>query len=477
MPPMTSATRSAAVTTRAAGVTQTAIEAPLPAGANQKKWVTLSQVVCPSVTGCVATGGYNLPPASNQVGHLLALSKRGAKWELDATPANLGVIALACPSVGTCVGTARGRSTGVYVVTQQGRSWRSSVVQLRGDLEAAKTFPVLRSASCGSAGNCAAVGTYTTFKPHDVEPHALLVNEKDGIWGAGVDAQLPPDAATTSDVNGDGPGGVATVVSCPSAGNCVAGGTYAVRVGDLNEPAGWVATEQAGEWEQAVSVQLPGGGTAGDHFGTGLSCPSVGVCTVVGGYTDRNGREQGLIAQERRGVWLPGIRAPVPRGGSAPNEPNAFDDPLFGVSCADASDCAAIGAYVKYPHPGGYPGTYHGWLLTERRGAWSASKVVLPQNAKAPGETILTSVSCGARGSCVAVGNYGTHVAHAIIEVERRGEWQRAISPAVPANAAKNASPGLNSVSCSSAHRCTVVGSYKDRSGKPRGLIVNLRIP
>ena len=86
--PMASAAPAAVVTTRSAGVTQTAIEAPLPVGANPKKWATLSQVVCPSLAGCVATGSYNLHPASNQVGHLLALSKRGAKWGRDATPAN-----------------------------------------------------------------------------------------------------------------------------------------------------------------------------------------------------------------------------------------------------------------------------------------------------------------------------------------------------------------------------------------------------
>ncbi len=67
-----------------------------------------------------------------------------------------------------------------------------------------------------------------------------------------------------------------------------------------------------------------------------------------------------------------------------------------------------------------------------------ARSASLPRNTKAPGETILTSVSCGAPGSCVAVGNYGTHVAHAIIEIERPGKWQRAISPAVPASTGRS---------------------------------------
>ena len=307
------------------------------------------------------------------------------------------------------------------------------------------------------------------------------MSENSGTWGAGFDAKLPSDAATTSDVNGQGPGGAASVVSCPSAGNCAASGTYAVRVGDLNEPAGWVATEKAGKWGPAVTVQLPGGRTAVEHSSfTGLSCPAVGNCTAVGGSTAPKGGEQGLILRERNGGWLQATRAPLPIGGAAPSEPNAYDDPLFSVSCAAPDDCAAIGAYVNRAHPGGYPGTYHGWLLTERHGKWSASKLVLPGKAKAPGDVFLNAVTCRSRGNCVSIGSYASHgKTNGLIDIERNGEWQRAIKAALPTNAAKASDQhgGLDSVSCPSTNRCTIVGQYKARSGKTQGLIINLQIP
>ena len=306
------------------------------------------------------------------------------------------------------------------------------------------------------------------------------MNEKDGTWGAGVDVQLPPDAATTSDVNGEGPGGVATVVSCASAGNCTAGGTYAVRVGDLNEPAGWAATEQAGQWGQAVGVQLPGGGAAGDHFGTGLSCPSVGNCTGgrrlhgpkrQGARGDRAGAPRRLVARD------PGAGAS--RGGSAPNEPNAFDDPLFCCLVRGRERLRRNRRVRELPALRRVPG--HVPRLAPDRAARRLERVQGRPAAEHQG-TRRDASDLGQlwRHAAAALQSATTALtfAHAIIEIERRGKWRRAISPAVPANAAKSLFlPGLNSVSCPSAHRCTIVGSYADRSGKPRGLIVNLQIP
>jgi hypothetical protein len=58
--------------------------------------------------------------------------------------------------------------------------------------------------------------------------HPLLVDERNGTWAAGIEARLPSDAATTPDPNGWADiRGVAWIVSCPSAGNCVAGGSSA----------------------------------------------------------------------------------------------------------------------------------------------------------------------------------------------------------------------------------------------------------
>jgi hypothetical protein len=91
----------------------------------------------------------------------------------------------------------------------------------------------------------------------------------------------------------------------------------------------------------------------------------------------------------------------------------------------------------------------------------------------------LNQVTCPSRGNCVAVGVYASHGnPNGLIAIERRGKWQRAIKAKLPANAVKapRQHAYLYSVACSSANRCTIAGSYNNRSGKPQGLIVNLTI-
>ena len=477
-------------------MTQKALGAPEPAGAKKKNWAGLGQVVCPSVAGCVATGYYNEIPGKVRP-RLFALHERRGKWTPETTPANSrGYFnVLTCPSVGSCVEVSERA-----IWTQTGTRWTPSPVQLPSTTDT--TFPGMSGvnfASCASPGNCAAVGAYVTgVQGVGFMHHVLLVERRNGTWAAGSELQLPPDAATTPDrYNGVDTGGVGTVVSCPSAGNCVAGGSYAdtieTQYGTWYRTEGWIATEQGGQWGRAFTVQLPADAdTWGDptksgtspFFGfTGLSCPSVGNCTAVGGYDDKNGAEQGLILTERNGAWLPGIRAPLPRGAAAPIEPNAWDDPLFSISCAGPGDCAATGAWVVPGAKYGYPGPYHGWLLSERHGTWSASKLVLSGKTTIGSDVYLVSTSCPAPGNCTAVGRI-YNGRYGLIVVQRHGKWQQGIKPALPKNAAgfKKVSnqfhyaSELDSVSCPSASRCTVVGSYPTRTGKPRGLIVSIRL-
>jgi hypothetical protein len=456
-------------------VTQKAIGVTLPRGVSAG---VRPHLACPSVSECVATFG-----ATN----LLVLREHGGKWTREATLAGVGVRSLACPAIGLCVGTGSIKDVLSAVVTQSGRSWHASLVQLPG---IPSSNGILPSVSCGSAGDCTAVGWYLVFKPGEGVNHPLLVGETGGTWTAGFDAQLPPDAATTSDANGLGPGGVVSLVSCPPAGNCAVAGTYANSVagpwpgGFLNRSEGWVATEHAGQWGRGVIAQLPqDASTLGDisksgtspFLGfTGLSCPSAGNCTAVGGYASRHG-EQGLILTERNGVWLPGIRAPLPRGGAAPSAANSWIDPLGTVSCAAPNDCAAIGSYAKR----GSLNRYLGWLLTERNGKWSGSGLVLPKGTTATNGMSLNDVTCPSRGNCVAVGTYASHGnPNGMIAIERRGKWQRATKAKLPANAVKASRQHayLYSVSCPSASNCTIGGSYRNRAGRQRALIVSLRI-
>jgi hypothetical protein len=296
-------------------VTQKAFAVSLPRGVSGD---VRPQVACPSAGNCVATFG---------TANLLVLGEHRGKWTREATLAGVGVRSLACPSIGSCVGTGWISGEPAAIVTQSGRSWHASAAQLPGN--PSPSAPVLPSISCGAPGDCTAVGWYQVFNPGNIENHALLVDQTDGAWGAGSDAQFPPDAATTSDPDGFVLGGGSlSVVSCPSAGNCAAVGSYGETVTGQNGPVwleeGWVTSEQAGQWGPGVKVQLPPDASTTSYHGndpfigfTGLSCPSAGNCTAVGGYDTKDTGEEGLILIERNGVWLQPIVAPLPRGGAA----------------------------------------------------------------------------------------------------------------------------------------------------------------
>src|SRR4051794_37356701 len=61
-------------------------------------------------------------------------------------------------------------------------------------------------------------------------------------WGAGVEAALPANASATN-------GGFIESVSCPSAGNCSAVGSYIDSAGNTQ---GLLVTETAGSWATGI---------------------------------------------------------------------------------------------------------------------------------------------------------------------------------------------------------------------------------
>ena len=250
----------------------------------------------------------------------------------------------------------------------------------------------INSVSCASAGNCSAVGTYTASDGGE----GLLLSETAGSWATGVEAVLPASAAIAT------PGVSLTSVSCASAGNCSAVGNYQEPANDpySNNLQGLLLTETAGTWGTGVQAVLPAnaygpgpGVLLGEPLGgnDGVSCGSAGNCSAVGTYTASDVGGGGLLLSETAGTWRAGVEAPLPaRGGW-----------LRSVSCASTGNCGAVGNH------GNNSGGADGLLLTETADKWTAVKATLPANASAPDQFVeLLSVSCASAGNCGAVGDY-----------------------------------------------------------------------
>jgi hypothetical protein len=147
------------------------------------------------------------------------------------------------------------------------------------------------------------------------------VSEKNGRWGRAMNPSVTGPGAYL------GEGGVSTV-SCPSAGNCVAGGG-GNGFGFTASPA-WVVSQHDGRW--GAPVAIPGTNDVGIIYS--VSCSSAGNCTAVGD------AYKSLVVSEKHGRWgkpgqVPGLAA-LNKGGSGS---------AGLVSCPLAGRCTAAGAY------------------------------------------------------------------------------------------------------------------------------------
>jgi hypothetical protein len=324
-------------------------------------------------------------------------------------------------------------------------------------------------------------------------------------WGAGVEAVLPANAV--------GDQAFVDSVSCPSAGNCSAVGSFY----DSSEKyEGLLMTETAGTWASGVAAVLPA--NANPNPGVllnSVSCASAGNCSAVGEYTDSSGIVQGLLLTETAGSWATGVEAVLPAN-ATPNEGAGLDS----VSCASAGNCSAAGLYIDSSN------RIHGLLLTETAGTWSVGEEpTLPANASDQPEVTLSSVSCASAGNCGAVGHYDSSggcqallltetagtwatgvgalpadasgcltasiscpsagncsaAADRTLLTETVGAWATGVETVLPANACPvgpgpgqcDSAGGLtDSISCASVGNCVALGEYTDSSGDGQGLLL-----
>ncbi|MEA2374673.1 MAG: hypothetical protein QOD53_1136, partial [Thermoleophilaceae bacterium] len=274
-------------------------------------------------------------------------------------------------------------------------------------------------------------------------------------WGTGIKATLPADAGTIQST-------VLSSVSCASAGDCAAVGSY---YDSSNNRQALLLTESAGTWAMGVKATPPAGaGTNPTVSLNSVSCASAGNCAAVGTYFDSSNTKQGLLLTESAGTWAMGVKAILPAGaGTSPNPS------LYSVSCAAAGDCAAVGNYTDSSNH------QQALLLTESAGTWAMGvKATLPAVAATSPSANLYSVSCASAGNCAAVGYYYDSSGHqqALLLTESAGTWAMGVNATLPADAATNPGAGLISVSCASAGNCAAVGTYFDSSNTQQGLLL-----
>ena len=268
---------------------------------------------------------------------------------------NAAIYSVSCSSPGNCA--AGGQEGGPYpqgqafVIDETDGTWGSAEEVPGTTALNVGDDATVNSVSCTEAGNCSAGGYYDTLKNTGkagfsaTELQAFVVNETGGVWGAA--REVPGTAVLNAGANAQ-----VTSVSCASPSNCAAGGSYAVK---SSATRAFIVNETGGIWGQVEEV--PGSAPGAAKYGsavTSVSCPSAGNCSAGGydyGSTNFASQPTGraFLVSETRGVWgtargVPGMAA-LNRGGPST---------VTSLSCASATDCAAGGGYgyasSEYPY-------------------------------------------------------------------------------------------------------------------------------
>jgi Bacterial Ig-like domain (group 3) len=355
------------------------------------------------------------------------------------------VSSVSCGSPGNCVAVGTFRSSDHnshnFMAEEHGGTWG----QPGGLLPLMVT--TFDSVSCSDADNCVAIGHEIDSAPHpffDVKAH--------GVWGGAV----PLDA--------NGTRGEPISVSCvpASPGNCAIGG-WVDDTSGLAQP--FTKGENNNTWaplQQVTALQFINAGI--DAQVNSMSCQAPGSCTGVGFVKTSGGSYRPFITEEAGGQWTFGF--PVPElSRVTTNSAQATE-----VSCATAGDCALAGPYTD-----GH-GNQQVFVIDKVNGDW-----ILPQpvpglaDLNVGGFAEVTGISCGSPGNCVVTGDYepDTHNSTAgFVAEEKNGQWQ----PARPVVGTATNSFGIpvgsaDAVSCVSAGNCVVGGSISVGNGEQAAVL------
>lgn len=358
------------------GTWQPAREVPGTAAMNGGGYASVEYVSCPAPGECLAVG-----QAAGELGGAMmtfvATETASGGWSAATSlgPADAPFVAgVSCPRAGACV---LGGQAGDYpsVRIEDGAGWSAPralpglAALSRGD------GATLDALSCPTSGNCVVGGSYdgpVNHRSGALVEQAFLVAEVNGRWGSAV--EVPGIAGLNA-------GDLAQVltISCASAGDCAAGGSYQNAAGDT---ATFVANEVGGRWRAASPV--PGTASAdraGGSWVTGLACTAAATCTAVGQVGP-----DGFIASERDGGWgRTGLVPDLTRDGTSVDQ----------VACRSAGDCVATGS-AQLGTAEGDAGT-ESFAMTELNGAWSKPRLL---SVGGGGSTDSDFLACGPGGDC-----------------------------------------------------------------------------
>ncbi len=250
---------------------------------------------------------------------------------LGGRDVSAAVSAVSCDPAGACAAGGyykdRGNHQQGFVVGERKGTWGKATAVPGLNALNAQGQAAITSVSCTSPGNCAAGGYYKDLHAHW---QGFVATKQNGTWAK---------ATAVPGLNALNVSGFARVssVDCSTTGNCAAGGNYSDR---HRHGQGFVVSEQNGTWRTAIAVPGLTALNAGRSAKvSSLSCSTAGNCAAGGSYQDSQRIQQAFVVSEQNGTWGNAVEVP---GLASLNSGVAW---ISSVSCGPAGGCAAGGFY------------------------------------------------------------------------------------------------------------------------------------
>jgi hypothetical protein len=191
-------------------------------------------------------------------------------------------------------------------------------------------------------------------------------------------------------------------------------------------------------WHTAIMAK-PASTPAAPLTETGLACPAPTACWLVG-YSQNGPALSTNVAEHFDGTNWSSVNLPTPLGWTQ-GQPRA-------ISCADVSNCTAVGIDSRANQSGVFIDTWTGT-------SWSALQLGLPTAAK----VVPTSIACPAPANCMVVGNLTTAAGSVRAFADRLFGGLSGFAQ-LPAASPLATTTLASDVSCPSTSICEAVGAW-----------------
>ncbi len=367
----------------------------------------LSAISCTAANACMATG-YFIDEEFEE-GLPFAATYEGSKFTLTSMPklsAGTALGDVSCTAANSCLSvgqTAGGKSTQAFV-------WNGSEWLAQASPTPAGKTAWLTGVACNSPLACTIVGW-----DYGGGEWLSLAERYSSKWTL----EDPPDPkASNSTTLAD--------VSCTSQTSCLGVGydNYAGR--------------SLGEFWNGTKWALISGGEA--QYPTAVSCGSTTSCWAVGSkLSDASPLVQSWVQEEGEWGSSAATKLITPSGGTNLH--------VNGIACTAASECTAVGYYLKEGH---------NRALVERLKSSTWTLQTPPELADA----VLEDIACTAANACTAVGYRSGATLESLAEHWNGEKWST-VSVGAPIGKGFELLR-LSAISCTAATSCMATGYLAD---------------